>query len=364
MGDQGSIISTEVSLPIFVFLAPSVLYLVKRTFSQFKALFQNASTRDTAWHLGEDFPETQKIKYLFSNDEDFTRYRRDASRMLNDKREKYLAIGLAFGLILPLSIAQDMLRGSLALVFSSSWFSLSTIEYCYAGIYWCIVYSLLLSVVWMVVTITRSLLRLQNEKPHLHITQTLKELDKSFQSTEQKNLTGVKIGLIDLSFRRFKAGLAPIVDFAVSLSTKIAFVGMICSIPALVFFVVTKGRIMITWYGLCVFSCAISVAVFLSAQYGVWRLWSSSKKEASKLLDHVCAMKTQQCSKLGSEGYFGDSKERREIERDVGFVQRLNTDLNQLNSMTYTSSSAFKLISVNFLAFAPLILEVILIYWK
>jgi hypothetical protein len=360
IGDMANLTTSGVSLFIFVFLAPCVYFLAKKISNEFETFFEKDLPEGIGWYKRAGFPQINEMRYLFSKDRDFKHYRKEARKMLNDRKERYFSIGLAFCFILPLLLLEDLYRGLPQSVFLGSLFSWSAFEYSYWMIYWSIIYSLLLSGVWMVITFVRALLRLEKEKPHLHITQTIAKLRESFQLLDQTDLSRAKIGLLDLSFRRFKAGLSPIVNSVLSLSLKIAFIGMFCSIPALVYFLIAR-KVMIIWYGLCLFSCLLSVAVFVTSQYGISRLWSNSKKDAIKLLDHICAIKTQQCSSLYSIQSSSNSKQMKEVEKDVSFLHRLNADINQLTTVTYTSSSIFKLVSVNFLSFGPTILAQVLI---
>lgn len=352
--------SAEIGLCIFLFLAPTVYYLVKRICNEFKTLFEKDLPSAVTWSVRAGSSHAEEIGYLFSDNTEFTRYRRDVQKMLNDSREKYIALGLAFCLILPLSVVQDAIqRGLLSSMFSGSLFPWSAIEYLYYTVYWIVVFSLLLSVVWMIVTVTRALLNLEKEKPNLHITKSIEKVAESLRSSKQTDLSRAKIGLLDLAFRRFKAGLSPIVNFVLYLSLEIAFVGVFCSVPALAYFLLTKD-VIVVWYGLCISSCILSVVVFVIGQYGVWRLWASSKKDILKLLDHICVEETEKCSGLYSLRTSSAQKEAKEVERYVSFVQRLSIDLNHLTTMTYTSSAIFKLVSINFLSFAPLLLEILL----
>lgn len=353
--------SAEIGLGIFIFLAPTVYYLVKRIRKEFKTLFEKDLPSEASWSMRAGFSNAEQIGYLFPDNTEFSRYRHEVHKMLNDSREKYIVLGLAFCLILPLTVLQDIQRGLLSSVFSGPSFLWSAVEYFYYTVYWSVVFSLLLSVVWMIVTVTRALLNLEKERPNLHMTKSIEQVYGSLRSSKQTDLSRAKVGLLDLSFRRFKAGLSPIVSFVLVLSLEIAFVGVFCSVPALAYFLLTKDVRVFVWYGLCVSSCLLSVVVFVIGQYGVWRLWASSKKDILKLLDHICAEKTEKCSDLYSLRTSSAQKEAKEVERYVGFVQRTSIDLNQLTTMTYTSSAIFKLVSVNFLSFAPLLVELILV---
>lgn len=349
-GDSASITTSILSLSIFTFLSPMVYILVKRVFREFETLFEKTSSKISSWRNRIGLSESKEFAYLFAEETEFKRYKRDVLKMLNDRREKYVTVGTAFCLLLPLLILQDVQQEPVRSAFSGSMFPLSAIAYSFWIVYWATIYSLLLSVVWMIITATRALLNLEKEKPHLHITQSLSELHEFCEREEKEEPIDAKLDLLDLSFRRFKAGLSPIVNFVLSLSLKIAFVGGFCSFPALVYFLFTR-RVVVIWYSLCAFSCLLSVIVFVVGQYGVSRLWSVSKKDATRLLNHVCHEITD--SRKGSI---------QENMKAASSIRKLSADLSQLTAVTYTSSSIFKVVSMNFLAFGPIIIEQILIH--
>ena len=357
----GKLVSSEIGLGIFLFLAPTVYYLVKKIREEFESLFEKDLPERASWSMRAGSSQAKEIAYLFSDNEQFALYRHGIQSMLHDSREKYIALGLSFCLILPLSLLDDSRNEILSSVFSGSLYPWSALEYiCYTA-YWAVIFSLLISVVWMIVTAARALLNLKIEKPYLHITKSIEKAAESLERAKETDLSRAKIGLLDLAFRRFRAGLSPIVNFVLYLSLEIAFVSVLCSIPALAFFLLSDARSALVWYGLCISACALSVSVFVIGQYGVWRLWASSKKDILKLLDHVCAEKIDTGSSFYSSRTSHSRKEAKEIEEYVSFVQRFSIDMNQLTTMTYTSSAIFKLISLNFLAFAPLMLEIFVI---
>jgi hypothetical protein len=351
VGDKASIATAELQLSIFAFLSPMVFVLVKRIFREFEALFEKTTSKAAAWRGRIGLFESHEFAYLFAEESEFTRYRHGISKMLNNPREKQTALGMAFCLILPLIIVQDIQQGPVRSLFSGLLSPSSTILYFFWAVYWATVISLLLSVVWMIITATRALLYLEREKPHLHITQALLDLEKFCEERKEKGESlDAKIDLLDLSFRRFKAGLLPIVNFVLSLSLKIAFVAVFCSLPALVYFLFTQ-RVVVIWYSLCAFSILLSIIVFVVGQYGVHRLWSISRKDATGLLNHVCHEITN--SRKGSN---------REKSKATNSIRKLSADLSGLTPITYTSSSIFKVASLNFLAFGPIIIEQILVH--
>jgi len=52
-----------------------------------------------------------------------------------------------------------------------------------------------------------------------------------------------------------------------------------------------------------------------------------------------------------------NERELEEIEKDVNLIRKLNAEIEQVSTASYTSSSIFKVISANFLAFGPLLIE-------
>jgi hypothetical protein len=213
----------------------------------------------------------------------------------------------------------------------------------------------------MTITSIRALLKLNTERKHLQITHAIEKMTETFHQTDEQNLVTARLGILDLSFRRFKAGLKPMVNFVFSLSIRITFVAVFAPISAPLYLVLTK-QIIHVWYGVSIFLCLTGVAVFIIGQYAAWKLWSTSKATAEILLDRICAETAENYSSLCLRNCNPNKKEIIGIEKEVDAIRKLNTDLDQISAVTYTSSSIFKLISVNFLAFGPLILEQLLFY--
>lgn len=351
-GNEANTISGIFSFLIFVFMAPYVLHITKGIFNDFKDIFERSS-KSKDWETRVGLSKSARLEFLFSDNASFERYRKNVAQMLYNKREKSLALGMAFLVILPLTLLQDYQRGVLNLIFSEPYQHWIIIAYFYQVLYWALVYSILLSIVWMIMVVVKALLGLDKQRPHLHITKSTIELNDYLRSKKIERARA-KMGLLDLSLRTLKAGLSPIVDFVFSSSLKIAFVGAFSSFPALFYFLTTKD-IVFGWYALCIFSCLLSIAVFGLGQFGAWRLWTNSKKNALLLLDHIYAIRANQFSKRLNP------HEEKIIKEDVEFLHELSTEISQLTATTYTSSSFFKLLSVNFLSFGPILAEQILL---
>lgn len=356
IGDRTMVSTQVLSLFILVPLACYVYHLTKRILNGFNTIFYWNPTQ------GKELVGAGRVRYLFSQSETFERYRRSVFRMIYNKREKYFVIGLAFLVILPLVIMQEYQRGTLDYASLRSWSFWQIGSYSYFHIYWTVIYSILLSIVWMIITVARALLNLKKEEKHLHITQSIREFQESFLSSREKEIPNAKIALLDLSFRRFKAGLSPIVNFVFSSSLRIAFVGTMCSIPALMYFLITREMV-IEWYAMCASTGLLSIGLFVVGQYGAWRVWAKSKEDAGLLLDNICAIKTQNYSKQIASLPHSEqvsSVQAKDVEKDVSFLREVIVDLDELSATTYTSSSVFRLTAVNFLSFGPIILECLL----
>jgi len=351
--DTYGLSASALTFVIFVVLAPYVYYLTGRIFRDFNRIFSFDSSNGFS-------EKGERVRYLFSQKAAFERYKQNVFQIVYSPREKYLTIGVAFGVILPLVLMQDYRPEILSSIVSDLLrlqvsVSLDIIQYFYFQIYWATIYSLLLSILWMIIAVLRALWSLKKEREHLHITEFIRELQKLLHSSEDTELSGSNIGLLDLSFRRFKAGLSPIVNFIFSSSLKIAFVGSMCSIPALVHFLVTR-EIVIMWYALCAFTGLLSIVIFVIGQYGVWQIWASSKEDALHILDYSCARKTQRWLRRVT----ASSSKKRKDTRELSLLREVIEDLYEMTPITYTSHSIFKLTAANFLSFGPLILEQLL----
>lgn len=354
LSDTPGVIANQIGLTIYTFLGPAVYILTKRIYEEFEELFKQVPLANRKWKKIAGFPESEEFAFLFSKESDFNRYRQKVHKRVNNKKEKIVSIGLA-SIFLPLNLVQHYQGDIFNVIFHQSWFSLSVVEYYSFLIYWIIIYALLLSIVWMILTVTHALLMLNREKYRLHITNRIDELALSYEQLEKNGLSKSEIGLLDLSFKRFTAGLSTIVSFVLSLSLKIALVGGFSTIPAIIYFSL-NGRIETVWYGACILACSLSILLFILGQYGAWRLWCDAKNNAVKLLNAICAKITM----IMLDPQVPEELKKK-IEVDAECMNQTIANINKTFAVTYTSSAVFKIVSANFLAFGPLIIEQIVI---
>ena len=323
-------------LIIIIVLGLYAFFVCNGLYNDFNSIFPVVSQENK--NIGK---KSILVRNLFLTKKSYKSFIDKVSHQLNSKNEKYFSLGFASILSILLFI-EDYYSKRLLISFSEP---LMLLRYVPSFIYSTIIFVLLFSIIWLILTMIRALLQLQKESPQLHITKFLHNLEKSMES-HQGNFESQRIGMLDLSFRRFQAGLGIIVNFILSFSLKLALVGAIHSIPALIYYIIT-GDIVIVWYGFEIVIALMSLGVFVFGQYGVWRLWHPSKEKAMFLLQQICAFRTKD---------FSNNHFPNDVNEDTTLLCKVISDLESLKTVTY-SSSFFKLASVNFLTFAPIVLE-------
>lgn len=334
IGNQGLFISYIFATIIFGIICPAAYFFAKSILAEFKRLFESSS-------------KYEEVAFLFIKNRDFSKYKTTVSQTLHSRYEKVFAIGVGFLLWLPVNLVQDISSGYI-IALNKAIGPLAYIGYSFYLIYWSFALAVIFSVAWMVLTVTKGLLDLKKEKERLLITKSIRDLSVLIKSKEIKKLPKDKCGLLEPCFTTFKSGLGSVVNLVVSMAVKIAVVSLSYSIPSVIYFA-TTNQIFPTWYAASTFGISLSIAVFVVGQYGAWRLWSSSKKEAVMILTHACRIRT----KLKPSG-------PRYVRNDINYMNGLITEINRLPNVTYTSSAVFKIAAANFLAFGPVLLKEIL----
>lgn len=354
ISDFANFFTNQISIVIYVFLGPVAYILVKKVYQEFQDLFKKDPAPTQKWKSIAGFPDRQELAYLFAEITDFDKYRSEVYQKVNNNKAKIVSIILPSVLFI-LTLFLDYPLELHSIPADQPWFSIAILEYFSFMIYWVIIYALLLNIVWMIFTITTALLMVNRQKNLLQISQSINELAESYKDLEKNGLTKTEIALLDFSFKRFTAGLSVIAKFVLSLSLKIAVVGGFSTIPAFIYFILTE-KIIVVWYGLCLFSCSLSVLVFVLGQYGAWRVWCDAKINSVKLLTAICSKITV----IEHDPKILDHVKNK-IQVDADCMNRTISSINQTATVTYTSSAIFKVVSANFLAFGPILIEQILI---
>jgi hypothetical protein len=336
------------NLVIFLILAPIIFLGLKKIYTDFNRMFEIGQIKTNEWRKEAGFPQSD-VTYLFSDKAKFERFKVYVTNILENQNEKYIALAITYGLGIPIIIVSNLQRGYIQGILTSP-FSIASLTVYYWVFYWCFIYALFLSVCWMIITILRALHKINKEKPNLHITQTINELRVS---CSQQSLKKTQIELLDVSFRRFKAGLTPLVNFAVSSSLLFALIGSVFSAWAVIYFILTKN-IDIVWYGTSFAWFSIGITFFILGQFDAWQLWSGAKKDALELLNFLCVKKTD----IAATGPLSKSIE--EKTSDFELIGKFSENITQLDSVMYTSSSIYKVAAVYALAFGPIIVDEII----
>jgi hypothetical protein len=345
INDQPTIVSAQLSTVIYAFLAPSVFILAKKIFDEFNLLFRESNKPIDNFEMS--ISEREELANLFSDSSDFDRYRSRIYRMVNNSKEKIIAIALG-SLFLPLNLLQDSQKDFYSPIFTNFPFSIQAVEYLAYYVFWVATYALLFSIILLIFSVTYALLGLKKEKHNFKINNTLKDVISKFKEMKKNGLFKSNIEQLNASFKTFSSSLSTISSFVLSLSLKIAFVGAFSTVPALIYFV-TTGRISVVWYGACIMGCSLSIVVFILGQYGAWTIWSETEIRTSKLLTAICAKYQEICP---------DKKTiKGKSIADIDCIIKTGEDIEKATPVTYTSSAIFKVAAANFLAFGPIIIE-------
>lgn len=342
----------QIALVIYSFLGPIVYVLTKRIYKEFEEFFKQVPAKNLNWKRIAGLPESEEIGFLFDKHSDFESFRDKVHNRLTSNKATLVSIGLVL-VILPLSLLQDFQRELYVVIFNQPSISLAVVEYSFFMVYWAIVEVLLLNIVWMIFTVTHALLTLNREKNLFHISKRIDDLGVIYNELEMKGVKKSDIDVFDFSFKRFTTGLSRIASFVLSLSLKIAFVGGFCSIPAVIYFILTE-RMLVVWYGLEIVACSLSVIVFILGQYGAWRLWCDAKTNSIKLLNAICSKITM--TVLDPQV---SEEVKKKIEVDAEIMNQTLENIKKTFAVTYTSSAVFKVASANFLAFGPFVIELL-----
>jgi hypothetical protein len=340
---------TLTQIVIFLVIAPAIYLATNKIFNEFKNLFELETSKIKEWRVQAGFPQSE-VSYLFSKRSDFERFKDHIIQMLKNRKEKYFSIGLTYGLGIPIILLSNYQRGFLQITLNNP-LSIASIQEYYWIIYWCLIYSLFISICWTIITILRALHKLNQEKPNLHITQTINELREACTQESPKKQKD-KVESLDVSFRRFKAGLAPLANFALSFSLLFAIIGSVITVWAVFYFLITKN-IDLVWYGTSFAWFAIGITFFILGQFDAWKLWSGAKKDSIELLNLLCLKKTETSFDI-------DSKNKKKITEkylDAEYIAKFSENIAQISSVTYTSSSIYKVAAVYALAFGPIIID-------
>lgn len=326
----------------FAFLAPIVFLAFRNIFKDFTALLENPSETSN-----------NTLAYLF-DEKDFANFKKEINNLLMNKWEKYFSTGVIFGVYFIGLIIVPWLTGDLQPLLSRmSANPMAAFQQIYWNIFWFIVYSVFLSIVWMLGIAVVALLKLNRQSRNLHITKYLSEL-RHVCVKGNEGLIKRKAEYFEPSFIRFKAGLTPLTDFSFSLSLKIAFVAIAATLPQIIFLLLSGtffsnfssyGVVaVVTWVG-------TGLIFFAATQYLGWTIWSKAKNDAAKLLGYICVKKTEQTMNLMS----GESINRK-IGNEDKFVGLLNASINDI-TIRSNHSAIIQILIANLIALLPVILE-------
>jgi len=335
-----------VALIIFIPLSLYVYFEARNIHNRFQEIFSK---------------DNESLGGLFVEKEKYESFIRISKNRIASNNEYYFSFLISFGIILPSGYVLDFVRGATLNSYLQAFQRtplLITVENAYVGLYWTIVESILLSVVWVILGMTVALYNLGKERPNFEVTKSNREIMKIIRESKERGISRLHLESADFSFGRLKCGLLPLADFVFMLSIKIALVGFFVSIPAILYYMLSPLRYSaLVWYGLCSFIVVLSLMVFIIAELGTYRIWNSSKDETLVLLEQLSDKVKFECIKSIFSSQDPPSTDTTEhLEKDANFIRSVIEDLRKLECTHFTVSSVAKLLGAVVLPFVPLII--------
>jgi len=210
----------------------------------------------------------------------------------------------------------------------------------YDLIYWGLVFTICLSVVWAIVGVAISLNALGKEKKNLEISESIMKFKEMVNHHKDKRIETPDLSLIDFSFGRLKEAISPLANFLYMLAVKIAVFGFLISIPPILEFSLTGNILNLVYASSCAFTGVLSVMVYVFAQEGIYKIWSSSKDGALLVYEQLCEQVKHKC--VGSIVSSQDPHARENLEKDVVFIRTTIDDLRRLDATKFNVMSAAK----------------------
>ena len=220
----------------------------------------------------------------------------------------------------------------------------------YFLLYWGVIFTVCLSLVWAILGFSISLNRLGREKENLEISKSVREFKKLVHFYKDKSTKKIDLGSIDFSFGKLKEAISPLADFLYTLSLKIAVFGFLFSTPQILEYALTGSIYNLTYASSCAFTGFLSVIVFAFAQLGMSKIWNSSKDEALLAYEQLCEHIKQMG--VGSIVSSRNPHAREKLEKDAAFIRNTIDDLKRLEATKFNTSSITKL---SITIFLPLI---------
>jgi hypothetical protein len=318
---------------MFALLGPCVFLFFRNIFNDFTELLENSGNL------------TNSIVTLFAEKQDYEDFKKGILNLINKKWEKYFSTGIIIGFGIPIIILVNWQQATLfPLIERIQSSPVMLFQLIYWIVFWMLIYSIFISIVWMIGSAVTALYRISKINDKLHIRRFLFNLRNSCQNSNRL-VVAEEAELLEVSFIRFKGGLSSLTDFTLSLSLKFAFIGIVAVFPQITYTLLSKNYLS-TWYYITIGWCVIGIVFFAVTQNMTLRMWSKAKKETNEIMSYICVKKTEI---LGMP-----TKRTRENEK---FLQTLNR-INELNIKS-AYIDILKVFGANLIVLLPVIVEIV-----
>ena len=285
---------------------------------------------------------------LFVEPKRFDEYVQSVRNRIFDRKEYYVVFGIPLLMLFlpPWGLLQN-LGLQMELV--------DKVNVTYLMVFWAIVASVCISIIWTIVGLAISLNSLGKEKANLEIYESIRKFKTVVKTHKGQNAKTPDFNEIDFSFGRLKEAIEPLGGFLYMLAIKIGVFGFLISIPPIVEYSLTGSIFNLTFACSCVLTGVLSLVVFVFAQQGMSMIWNNSRDEALLVYEQLCEQVKHLC--VGSIVSSHDVHERENLEKDVIFIRNTIDDLKRLEATKFNASSASKLSITIFLPLLTVIVS-------
>jgi len=301
-----------------------------------------------------------KVKDLFKSDRDFSLFAKKSKGMIRSSKEYYFIIAFLIFLFIMNPTTQDIVRGKANEIMQNA-LAIDSIYKFYYSIYFGLFVAIIIaSIIYSIIGFIAIMVSINKEKYTLKITKSIEEFKKALSLLKTKGKAETGFDFIDLSFGELKEALTPLQKLGYDLAVSCATFGLAFSTPGIIYFFITHDLSNMVYFGLIVFVAFLSLSILVATEFGIGRVWTSSKSEATSVLEQLCDRVKLRCVK--SICTLEDFQSRENSVKDVAFVRSTISDLREIRTSDFTARTVAQIITTLVLPYIPLVLKILGLY--
>lgn len=309
--------------------------------------------------INETLSTKSKITKQLLTPKDFKDFIEKARNLIYNKNEIILIIVLAVIILSSSAVLRDV-------ILNGSFLTLRGVDVAFSSIYWSILMLIITgSMIWSIGGLVVFYLKISEKEKSMKIYVPIKELEKNLSAVKLTNKGNISFKSLDLSFAELREALNPIRKIGQEISINIAVIGLIYSLPAIIYFFVTHnlpiyyGFTNYDYIGFCVFFAVLSGIVFAASELGTRKVWNNFRDQTIIALEKLSDRMKFQC--VQSICKLEDYESRDNYMKDAAFVKSAIIDLKERRSSD-TIKTAGTVVATLVFTYTPIILKMAQLY--